>query len=199
MQFPDFSLEIELLKRFSIIAGVDEVGRGCLAGPVVAGIVLITDETAYIGKTVRDSKTLSESQRQRMYTQLIEILPGYAIGSASAEEIDILGIRKATHKAMLRAYWKLKRMPEIILMDGESATIPIFSKTYQYNHGDLRHYSIAAASIIAKVYRDRFMKKVEEQLPGYGFDKHKGYGTKFHYDALNRLGISNIHRRSFLH
>ena len=84
-------------------------------------------------------------------------------------------------------------------MDGEKATIPIFSKTFQYDHGDAYHYSIAAASILAKVYRDSYMCKLEEQLPGYGFDKHKGYGTKLHYESLSRLGVSNIHRKTFLH
>ena len=199
MQFPTFSLEFALLKRFSVIAGVDEVGRGCLAGPVVAGIAVITEESSYIGKSVRDSKTMSEKQRELMAMQLKELLPAYAIGSASSLEIDRFGIRKSTHLAMLRAYWKLSLVPEVILMDGEHATIPIFSKTFQYDHGDLLHYSIAAASILAKVYRDELMKRLEEQLPGYGFDRHKGYGTKLHYDAIARLGISNIHRKTFLH
>lgn len=198
MQYPTFSLEYNLLSRFSVIAGIDEVGRGCLAGPVVAGIAVITDDSSYIEK-VRDSKTLSEKQREKLAEKLKEVLPAYAIGLASADEIDHLGIRPATHLAMLRAYWKLTVSPEVILMDGERATIPIFSKTYQYDHGDLNHFSIAAASILAKVFRDNYMRKLELQLPGYGFDRHKGYGTSAHYEALRKLGISNVHRRSFLH
>ena len=148
---------------------------------------------------MRDSKTLSEKQRVKLAEKLKEVLPAYSIGLASAAEIDKIGIRKATHLAMLRAYWRLSLIPDVLLMDGEKATIPIFSKTFQYDHGDLKHYSIAAASIIAKVYRDEYMKKLEEQLPGYGFDKHKGYGTKLHYKSLSKLGVSNIHRKTFLH
>jgi ribonuclease HII len=199
MQYPDFALEYELLQRYSIIAGVDEVGRGCLAGPVVAAISVITSENDYHYQNVRDSKTLSEKQRNSLSLILKEKLTDYAIGIASAKEIDQIGIRRATHRAMLRAYWKLSVIPQVILMDGESATIPIFSKTYQYNYGDLRHYSIAAASIIAKVYRDSLMQSLELQKPGYGFDRHKGYGTKYHYEAINRLGLSNLHRRTFIH
>lgn len=199
MQYPDFSLEYELLKRYSIVAGIDEVGRGCLAGPVVAAISVVTSENDYYYQSVRDSKTLSEKQRNSLSQILKGKLTDYAIGTASAKEIDQIGIRKATHRAMLRAYWKLSAIPQVILMDGESATIPIFSKTYQYNYGDLRHYSIAAASIIAKVYRDSLMQSLELQKPGYGFDRHKGYGTKYHYEAINRLGLSNLHRRTFIH
>ncbi|MFZ6022177.1 MAG: ribonuclease HII [Patescibacteria group bacterium] len=199
MQYPDFSLEYELLKRYSIVAGIDEVGRGCLAGPVVAAISVVTSENDYYYQNVRDSKTLSEKQRNSLSQILKEKLTDYAIGTASAKEIDQIGIRKATHRAMLRAYWKLSVVPQVILMDGESATIPIFSKTYQYNYGDLRHYSIAAASIIAKVYRDSLMQSLELQQPGYGFDRHKGYGTKYHYEALKKLGLSNLHRRTFIH
>lgn len=199
MQYPDFSLEYELLKRYSIVAGIDEVGRGCLAGPVVAAISVVTSENDYYYQNVRDSKTLSEKQRNSLSQKLKEKLTDYAIGTASAKEIDQIGIRKATHRAMLRAYWKLSVVPQVILMDGESATIPIFSKTYQYNYGDLRHYSIAAASIIAKVYRDSLMQSLELQQPGYGFDRHKGYGTKYHYEALKKLGLSNLHRRTFIH
>ena len=122
----------------------------------------------------------------------------FAIGSGTPREVDVLGIRKATYRAMLRAYWKLKQNPDIVLMDGESATIPIFSKTYQYNHGDSLHYSIAAASILAKVYRDKLMKEIENEYPQYGFAQHKGYGTKQHYESLLKYGITPIHRKSFL-
>lgn len=199
MQYPDFSLEYELLRSYSVIAGIDEVGRGCLAGPVVAAISVITSTKDYYYQDVRDSKTLSEKKREQLSETLRSLLTDYAIGSASAQEIDRYGIRKATHLAMLRAYWKLSVIPQVILMDGESATIPIFSKTYQYNYGDLKHYSIAAASIIAKVYRDSLMTSLEKQVPGYGFDAHKGYGTRRHYEAINALGLSNIHRRTFIH
>lgn len=197
MQYPSFSLEYELLKRFSFVAGVDEVGRGCLAGPVVSCMVIVTGEDQYLPE-VRDSKTMSHTQREKLSERLKEVIYAYAIGQALPQEIDRLGIRRATHLSMMRAYWKLPNAPEVILMDGESATIPLFSKTYQYNYGDLNHYSIAAASIIAKVYRDTLMTLVEQQHPGYHFDEHKGYGTAKHYDAIKSLGISSLHRRTFL-
>lgn len=199
MQYPTFSLEYELLQAYSSVAGVDEVGRGCLAGPVVACMAVISNEKEYIPTLVRDSKTLSLAQREKVAIMLRKVLTDYAIGSASALEIDRLGIRKATYLAMLRAYWRLNEQPSIILMDGKSATIPLFSRTYQYNYGDLLHYAISAASILAKVSRDTYMVELEKQLPGYGFDKHKGYGTKLHYDSLSRLGVSNVHRKTFLH
>lgn len=198
MQFPSFSTEFELLKRYSFVGGVDEVGRGCLAGPVVACVALVANETDY-SSGVRDSKTMSASQREKFADRLRVTLPYYAIGEASAEEIDSLGIRRATYTAMLRAYWALPVAPEIILMDGESATIPILSKTYQYNYGDARFFSIAAASILAKVYRDNLLVALDSEYPGYGFAAHKGYGTAAHYEALRKLGMTPIHRRSFTH
>lgn len=197
MEYPSFSLEYLLIQQFGHVAGIDEVGRGCLAGPVVAGIVIITSEKQYLPE-VRDSKTLSEKQRERIAATLRDTVTAYGIGSASWTEIDQVGIRKATYLAMLRAYWALPFIPNVILMDGVSATIPILSKTYQYNYGDLRHYAIAAASIIAKVYRDTLMKEYDTTLPGYSFGKHKGYGTALHYQALKKLGPSVIHRRSYL-
>lgn len=201
MQFPSLSLEHELLTRYCIIAGIDEVGRGCLAGPVYACIVTIDfsclSKLAELRK-IRDSKTISESTREQLYELIIDAVHSFGIGAATPIEIDVLGIRKATYRAMLRAYWSLKSSPSVILMDGESATIPIFSKTFQYNHGDALHASIAAASIIAKVSRDRLMRSYELTYPGYGFARHKGYGTKKHYESLLQLGTTPIHRKSFL-
>lgn len=198
MKFPSFSLEYSLFSSCSYIAGIDEVGRGCLAGPVVAGIVIVTDASHYLAG-VRDSKTMSEIQRERFADRIKKVIPFYSIGTASAEEIDSGGIRKATHLAMLRAYWSLPVTPDIILMDGESATIPILNKTHQYNYGDSRFYSIAAASIIAKVYRDSLMKELALSYPEYGFESHKGYGTTKHYQALRSFGMTPLHRRTFTH
>lgn len=197
MQYPTFSLEYELLKRYSYVSGADEVGRGCIAGPVFACIAIVSSEKHYI-PAVRDSKLMSEKQRETLYSVLRTTLPAYAVGIATSQEIDRLNIRKATYLAMLRAYWKLTITPEIILMDGEKATIPLLGKTYQFNHGDARFYSIAAASIIAKVERDRYMTSLEEYYPEYGFSQHKGYGTVRHYEALKKLGPSYIHRKTFL-
>jgi ribonuclease HII len=127
-----------------------------------------------------------------------ERISTYSFGEASAAEIDVYGIRRATHLAMLRAYWQLLPTPTVILMDGESATIPIFSKTFQYNYGDQRHFVIAAASILAKEYRDEKMRHFHEQYPEYGFDRHVGYGTAFHYEAIKAYGTTPLHRKLFL-
>jgi len=201
MVYPSLSLEFELLQKHSLVAGIDEVGRGCLAGPVFAGIITLTpDSLGEIStiKNVRDSKTLSETQREVAYHSLVAVLPAFAVGSASPQEIDLHGIRRATHLAMLRAYWTLQLSPNILLMDGESATIPIMSKTFQYNHGDSLHWAIAAASIIAKVTRDRLMVDYERIYPEYAFSRHKGYGTSLHFDALRKFGATPIHRLTFL-
>jgi len=197
VQFPSFSLEYSLISRGLVVSGADEVGRGCLAGPVVACLACITEPSNYL-PNVRDSKTMPELQREKYASLLKDVLPYFAIGEASNLEVDKLGIRKATHLAMLRAYWQLSKSPDIILMDGESATIPILSKTFQYDHGDALHYSIAAASILAKVYRDNLMKELSNNFDGYSFEKHKGYGTKIHYEAIKKLGITPYHRLSFL-
>lgn len=201
MQFPSLSLEYELLQKYKYIAGIDEVGRGCLAGPVYAGIVVL--DLTSLGNLaklhqIRDSKTISEKLREELFDKIVHAVYSFGLGSATEGEIDAIGIRKATYLAMLRAYWSLQVSPDILLMDGKSATIPILSKTFQYNHGDALHTSIAAASIIAKVTRDRLMRELENKYLGYGFAQHKGYGTRQHYDSLSRLGTTPIHRNSFL-
>jgi ribonuclease HII len=197
MKYPSFLLEYHTLQNYSALAGIDEVGRGCLFGPVVAGIAVISDEKHYI-HGVRDSKTLSEKQRVKLSSTLKETLPAYGIGEASAREIDIYGIRKATQLAMMRAYWQLKVQPDIILMDGEKATIPFLGKTFQFTKGDLNHYSIAAASVLAKVYRDDLITRLHEEYPEYGLSSNKGYGTSIHVEALRKLGATELHRKSFL-
>lgn len=197
MQFPSFFVEQKALSIYSSIAGVDEVGRGCLSGPVVAGIVLLTDKDTYI-HGVRDSKQLTPQKRTALSELLKVSVTAYGLGIASAEEIDTEGIVQATHKAMLRAYWNLPFQPEVIMMDGEKTTKPIFDRTYQYTKGDERFYSIAAASIIAKVYRDNLMNDYALQFPEYDFENNKGYGTNKHVVALKEFGITPIHRKSFL-
>jgi ribonuclease HII len=195
--FPSLFVEEHSLAIYSSIAGIDEVGRGCLCGPVVAGIVVLTHPLKYL-RGVRDSKLVALAKRKKLSEEIKQSVAAYAIGSASPEEIDTLGIVEATNQAMLRAYWSLPFSPEIILMDGESSTKPIFSKTYRFNKGDMKFYSIAAASIIAKVERDRMLDQLHELYPEYDLSNNKGYGTKKHIEALFKFGATPIHRKSFL-
>lgn len=181
-------------KGLNIVAGVDEVGMGCLAGPVVAGVVILKPDTDI--DLLRDSKKLSESQRERTAKIIKEQAVAWAIGSATPEEIDEFNIRQADFLAMKRALAALSVAPDAVLSDGFS--IPGLSI---YNEaiikGDQKSKSIAAASIIAKVFRDALMRDYETQFPGYGFAQHKGYGTKIHLEALDKLGPCSIHRVSY--
>jgi len=181
-------------KGLNVVAGVDEVGMGCLAGPVVAGVVILKSETKI--DLLRDSKKLSESQREKTAKIIKEQAVAWAIGSASVEEITKLNIRGADFLAMKRALAQLNVAPDAVLSDG--FRIPGLSI---YNEaiikGDQKSKSIAAASIIAKVFRDSLMREYETQFPGYGFAQHKGYGTKTHCDALSKLGPCPIHRPTY--
>lgn len=181
-------------KGWQFIAGVDEVGMGCLAGPVVAGVVILKPDTEI--DLLRDSKKLSESQREKTAEKIKEQAVAWAIGLASVEEITELNIRGADFLAMKRALAQLSVTPHAVLSDGFK--IPGLSI---YNEaiikGDQKSKTIAAASIIAKVFRDSLMRDYETQFPGYGFGKHKGYGTKVHCGALSKLGPCPIHRPTF--
>ena len=179
---------------FSWIAGVDEAGRGPLAGSVVAAaVVLPADLTELPG--VFDSKQLAEAEREELFEALYA-LPGIRIGvaSASAEEIDRLNILRATHEAMRRAVAKIAEA-DFVLVDGLPVQFTLPSRNIV--KGDAKCASIAAASIIAKVTRDREMVQLDEEFPGYGFAQHKGYGTAEHLEALKKLGPTPIHRKSF--
>lgn len=185
---------------FRAIAGVDEAGRGPLAGPVVAAAVVIElpffyDEQSMMG--IRDSKQLSAAQRASVFFRLSEIEGIHAaIGSASVEEIDRLNILQATYLAMRRAVDGLEERPDCLLIDGRPVPgMPVHAEFIV--KGDARSLSIAAASIVAKVTRDKWMTELDEQYPGYGFSRHKGYGTRAHREALQRLGPCAIHRQSF--
>jgi ribonuclease HII len=201
MKYPDFTYESCLVSQdFSFIAGIDEVGRGCWAGPVVAAAVIIP--TAVIGSPndklwlkIRDSKTLSKKQRATLDV-FIKKHTIWAMGECSNQEIDSIGIAKATQLAMKRAVEDLTQQPDYLLLDGrEKVALPI--KQEAIIDGDALCLSIAAASIIAKEYRDALMQKYDEQYPGYGFGSHVGYGTKQHSDALQTLGKSPVHRLSY--
>ncbi|WP_242961483.1 ribonuclease HII [Peptostreptococcus faecalis] len=180
---------------FMYIGGVDEVGRGPLAGPVVAAVVILKRGTEIIG--IDDSKKLSASKRESIYSEILENAIDYGIGIADNREIDKYNILNATYIAMKRAIENLKQKPEILLNDAvkipgiDIDQVPIIK-------GDSKSISIAAASIIAKVTRDKMMCEYEEEFPGYGFSSNKGYGTKEHYEGLNKIGKTSIHRDSFL-
>lgn len=176
-----------------IIAGVDEVGRGPLAGPVVAAAVIL--HNTQLNKQLKDSKKCTERQREHL-CELIKQHSDWAIGEASVEEIDELNIFQATMLAMQRAIQGLPTQPEEAWIDGPHAP-KVSMMTKCFIKGDEREPLISAASIIAKVTRDRMMKAYAEQFPGFGFEQHKGYGTKAHMEAMARLGICELHRRSF--
>jgi ribonuclease HII len=179
-----------------LTAGVDEVGRGPLAGPVVACAVILPAGLVIDGVT--DSKRLSAKKRERLSVIIKEQAVSWAIGEASEDEIDEINILRATLKAMSRAVGKLEPRPDELIVDGLFA--PEVDERIQVTclpHGDALHQSVAAASIVAKVYRDRLMDQLHEKYPQYGFDRNKGYGTAEHLNALQRYGPCPIHRRSF--
>jgi ribonuclease HII len=191
------SLDIELKywnKGVKYIAGVDEAGRGPLAGPVVAAAVIFKPEIEING--VNDSKQLSAKERERLFDMINEKAISIGVGIVDHTIIDEVNILNATFRSMHEAICKLKYEPEHLLIDGPhfpGANIP-FTKIVD---GDWKCFSIAAASIIAKVTRDRLMVAYDKQYPQYGFAKHKGYGTKEHLEAIKKHGPCEIHRRSF--
>lgn len=195
MIYPSFSLEYSLLQKFKLVAGIDEVGRGCIAGPVVAAIAVISENSQYLSK-VRDSKLTSIAQREQLSVELASRLYDYGIGEAAVHEIDEIGISKAACLAMQRAYENLKSRPDVTLVDGRYIKSPALT-CYKINKGDAKHFVISAASILAKVHRDKLMRGFAAKYPGYGFERHVGYGTAEHKEALCRLGICEIHRKSF--
>ncbi len=183
-----------ILRSGKVVAGVDEAGRGCLAGPVVAGAVILDENQPIHG--LRDSKTLSKKKRNEFFEQIQEKALAYSVGITEAEEIDRINILQAALLAMEKAVLILHETPDCILIDGNSKTsLPIEQKAIV--KGDSRCACIAAASIVAKVTRDRIMTEIERKYPGYGFSRHKGYPTKEHFAALKNLGPCPIHRKSF--
>lgn len=176
------------------IAGTDEVGMGCLAGPVIAAAVILpTDKRIDL---VRDSKTLTGQQRDRIAVQIRRYAIAWAIGEASPEEIATLNLHWASVTAMRRALEQLTPAPDAVLTDAyQIPNLPWYHEAII--KGDQKVRSIAAASIVAKVHRDTLMKRLDQEHPGYGFAQHKGYGTKVHQEALQRLGACSIHRPSF--
>ena len=178
------------------IAGVDEAGRGPCAGPLVVAAVILKDPFAPELSEVRDSKELSEALREKLFDVVIEQALSYSIIEISVEEIDSFGLHKSNLEGMRRAINSLEIVPEYVLTDGyaiEGLAIPNLAVW----KGDQVAVSISAASILAKVYRDREMVKLDSRYPGYGLAKHKGYITAAHTKALGELGVTEIHRKSF--
>jgi len=192
---PHYIYESRLLKTHpGPICGVDEAGRGPLAGPVVAAAVIL--DRRCIPKGLNDSKQLDAQTREDLFPRIMEMAVAVGVGDASVEEIDIVNIRQATHLAMARAVRALSVAAAFALVDGNDApALPCKCDTLVA--GDARSVSIAAASIIAKVSRDRLMLRLHDDHPGYNWKSNKGYGTPEHYDGLRLHGVTIHHRRSF--
>lgn len=190
-----FEYDSELRKDYPIICGVDEAGRGPLAGDVYAAAVVLNDDVLI--NYLNDSKKISEKRRELLYDEVIAKADAYCVATASVEEIDKLNILQATMLAMKRAVSGLGINPDLALIDGNRLP-EIDCKSQYVIHGDAVSASIAAASILAKVSRDRYMRGLDAQYPQYCFSQHKGYGTKLHYEKLEEYGISDVHRKTFL-
>ncbi len=178
-----------------LLAGVDEAGRGALFGPVVAAAVILDlDRGDWSG--IRDSKTLSEATRERLYNRIVEGCCAWAVGEVSADEIDRTNILKATLQAMSLAVEGLNPSPQFVLVDGN--TVPRLQYPCEaLVKGDARSLSVASASIVAKVWRDRAIRELSRRYPEYGLDRNKGYGTLEHLNAIRRLGPTILHRKTF--
>lgn len=182
-------------RGFHAICGIDEAGRGPLAGPVCAAAVILPERLDIPG--LNDSKKLTDKKRRELFPIIEEQAIAFGLGWASQEEIDEINILQATFLAMSRAVEQLNIRPDLALVDGNRAPaldLPVETVV----QGDSLSASIAAASVLAKVSRDDVMLRMAEEYPGYGFEVHKGYGTKAHYEALRKFGPSPIHRRTFL-
>jgi ribonuclease HII len=201
MIYPDTKLEERLWSEgCKFVLGLDEAGRGPLAGPVVAGGVVITKECEII-PSVRDSKKMTKKQREEDFEKIKDSVLAYGIGIVGPAEIDRVGIQKAVLKAMVTVLevieGKLNEKIDYIIADGPNIlSIPRY-RMDKIKEGDLYHYSISAGSVLAKVTRDRIMREYHKKYPEYGFNTHVGYGTKKHIEAIKKFGITKIHRKSF--
>lgn len=192
----DYSIENEYREKgFNIICGVDEAGRGPLAGPVYAAAVILPSDCVIEG--LNDSKKLTEKKREALFDEIKEKALAYGIASADEKEIDEINILNATFLAMKRAIASLFVRPDLALIDGNQKPHTDIEEVTVIK-GDAKSMSIAAASVLAKVSRDRFMLEMAEKYPQYEFARHKGYGTKLHYEKIAQYGVCDIHRRTFL-
>ena len=187
-------LDLSFLNNVELLAGVDEVGRGPLAGPVVAAAVILNPEKPIAG--LKDSKKITQKKRERLSDEMKEKALAWSLGRAEVEEIDEINILKAGLLAMKRAVESLAIEPKLVATDGQYSPDVVYEKI-AITKGDSLVPAISAASIIAKVARDNEMVNFEETYPGYGFSSHKGYPTKQHIESLEKLGVTEIHRRSF--
>jgi ribonuclease HII len=196
LTLPDFSIEKKLWKENLVVAGVDEAGRGPIAGPVCAAAVVFKDETKIEG--LNDSKQLTEKKREDLFEIINSEVLSVAFDFQDNLIIDKINILQATMNAMMNSIEKLNHKPNHLLIDGNYFS-PFFVSYETIVKGDTISASIAAASIIAKVKRDRWMKEIaHNEFPEYNFDKNKGYGTKEHYQAIEKYGICKYHRKTFL-
>ncbi|MGN1137518.1 MAG: ribonuclease HII [Oscillospiraceae bacterium] len=190
-----FEFDSEFRRQNGVFCGVDEAGRGPLAGDVYAAAVILPEGIVIEG--INDSKKLSEKKREALYDEIIEKAVAYCVATASVAEIDEFNILEATFLAMKRAVEGLGTDVGLALVDG-NRTPPLNCDVQTLIKGDGTSASIAAASILAKVERDRYMKKLSEEYPEYQFEKHKGYGTKLHNELILKYGASPVHRKTFL-
>ena len=195
---PDLSLEMPLWQAGMLVGGVDEAGRGAWAGPVAAGAVILPMRVDILQTLsgVRDSKCMTPLQRSKWAVQIKQAALGWAVGSANNSEIDEMGILNATRLAMQRAVESLPVIPDHLLLDAVILRDMQISQTSLFK-GDAISLSIAAASVLAKTWRDDGMTRLDQNYPGYGFAQHKGYGTRLHRDCLGRLGPCPVHRVSY--
>lgn len=195
MDLYEFDRDTARRENAAVFCGVDEAGRGPLAGPVYAAAVILPENVVITG--LNDSKKLTEKKREELYGIITEKAAAYCVATASVEEIDSLNILQATMLAMRRAVAGLSKKPELVLVDG-NADPDAGIKTLTVIKGDGTSACIAAASILAKVSRDRFLCELDGKYPAYAFAKHKGYGTKLHYEKLDKYGACPAHRKTFL-
>ncbi|MCI5802119.1 MAG: ribonuclease HII [Oscillospiraceae bacterium] len=195
MSLYEFDRE-EYARGFDVICGADEAGRGPLAGPVFAAAVILPREEEIEG--LNDSKKLTEKRREKLYDEIVSRAVSWSVQRVDAEEIDRINILQASLLAMKRAIEALSPTPDMAYIDGNRTPELELIPAQAVVKGDGRSACIAAASILAKVSRDRYMLELHRQYPMYGFDKHKGYPTRLHYEMLGRYGVSPVHRKSFL-
>ena len=195
MSLPDFDAETRLItKGYKAIAGVDEVGRGCIAGPVTAAAVILNPQKIPSG--LNDSKKLNLKNREKIF-QSIQDTCAFCVAHSSVEEIDQINILQASLLSMKRAIFGLRIKPDFVLIDGNKNPEGLESNFETIIKGDSKSLSIAAASIVAKITRDRIMSRLDKEFPGYNWSQNAGYPTKMHKSAILDIGITPYHRRSF--
>ena len=200
-----YLIDKKIQRKHGLLAGVDEAGVGPLAGPVIAAAVVFDFRKKVFSLRVRqdwiheinDSKKLTHEKREQLLRFIIKHAVSFGIGKSSVTEIDEINILQSRLAAMKRAIGNLKKKPEIVLIDGNRSVPHLEIKQRLIIRGDEKVFSIAAASILAKVTRDNILKNLHKKFPEYGFDRHKGYGTQFHFEMIQKYGPCGIHRKSF--